>query len=553
MKKRLVALLLGVSMICSTFVGCGNKEAEGNKVGSGVLTVGIPQVMSVTDFDDNALTRYFEEKIGAEIEFVYFNDSASAMEQQFSLMCAAEDEPLPDVLWGFQAISKDTMNIYGEDEYLLDLTDLIDKYGKNYKAMLEKLPARTRERVEKIVVNPNDGAIYGLPIVTDYSMEDVQIMSYINQKWLDKLGLPMPTTADEFYNVLKAFKTQDPNGNGKADEIPIVGTQSGVASAATATEYVINAFVEYNRSTIFNVDAKGKVWSPVATDEWRQALIYMNKLVKEGLMSDLSFTIDSHNEYISTIVGNDDVPRVGVFVAHPAAFISSGTSALEEYTVLPALSDVTGSGRGGLTMTKEPAIQLSTYITADCEDVELAMKFVDLMYDDYTAAVMRNGEEGVDWERGEGKNYLGTDSVVKVINENAYFEVNSTWGKLAGIYGGNLYCTTIVDGVVDGISADTNRLYGETYQMKLAAEKAGNVPKNSVAEVIYTEEERELRNEFFSTYQSYVRQFIAAAATGTKDINSDAVWNEYVAGLENYQESEFIKITQKAFDRDNKK
>ena len=79
------------------------------------------------------------------------------------------------------------------------------------------------------------------------------------------------------------------------------------------------------------------------------------------------------------------------------------------------------------------------------------------------------------------------------------------------------------------------------------------MPKNSVAEVIYTEEERELRNEFFATYQSYVRQFIAAAATGTKDIKSDAVWNDYVAGLENYQESEFIKITQKAFDRDNKK
>ena len=91
------------------------------------------------------------------------------------------------------------------------------------------------------------------------------------------------------------------------------------------------------------------------------------------------------------------------------------------------------------------------------------------------------------------------------------------------------------------------------YQMKLAAEKAGTVPKESVAELIYEEEERELRNEFFATYQSYIRQFIAAAATGTKDINSDAVWNEYVTGLEDYQESEFIKITQKAYDRDNKK
>ena len=135
MKKRLVALLLGVSMICSTFVGCGNKDTDANKGGSGVLTVGIPQVLTVSDFDDNVLTKYFEEKIGAEIEFVYFNDTASGMEQQLSLMCASE-EKLPDVLWGFQAVSSDTMNIYGEDGYLIDLTELIDKYGTNYKAML---------------------------------------------------------------------------------------------------------------------------------------------------------------------------------------------------------------------------------------------------------------------------------------------------------------------------------------------------------------------------------------------------------------------------------
>lgn len=548
MKKRIVALLLGVSMICSTFVGCGNKDADANKSGSGVLTVGIPQVMSVSDYDDNALTRYFEEKIGAEIEFVYFNDSSSAMEQQLSLMCAAEDEPLPDVLWGFQGVSSETMNIYGEDEYLLDLTDLIEEYGTNYKAMLEKLPKETRKRWEKLSVNPNDGAIYGLPMISDYSMDDLQIMSYINQKWLDKVGLPIPKTTDELYNVLKAFKTQDPNGNGQADEIPIVGTQDGIASLGTATEYILNAFVEYDRSTLFNVK-DGKVWAPAGTDEWRQALLYMNKLVTEGLMSDLSFTLNSHNEYISTIIGNDDVPRVGIFVGHPAAFVSSGTTVLAEYVALPALSDATGSGKGGLTMTKEPTIQLSSFITADCQDTELAMKFLDAMYDEETAAVMRNGEEGVDWERGEGKNYLGTECIVKVINPNAYFEGNTTWGRLGGIYGENKYVTTIVDSTVSGIAADTNRLFQESYQIKLDAEESGNTPKQSARDLVYTDEERESRTDIFSTYQGHIKQFIATAATGSKDVSDDAVWKEYVDGLETYGQSELIKITQSAFDR----
>ena len=549
MKKRIVALLLGVSMICSTFVGCGNKDADANKGGSGVLTVGIPQVMSVSDYDDNALTRYFEEKIGAEIEFVYFNDSSSAMEQQLSLMCAAEDEPLPDVLWGFQGVSSETMNIYGEDEYLLDLTDLIEKYGTNYKAMLEKLPKETRKRWEKLSVNPNDGAIYGLPMISDYSMDDLQVMSYINQKWLDKLGLKVPTTTDELYTVLQAFKTQDPNGNGQKDEIPLVGTKSGIASLGTATEYIINAFVEYNRDVMFNVE-KGKVWAPVETDEFREALVYMRKLVKEGLMSDLSFTLESQAEFVSTVIGNNSVPRVGIFVGHPAAFTNSNTTVLSEYTALPALKDATGSGKGGLTMIKEPAIQFSCYITEDCQDQELAMKFLDTMYLEETAAVMRNGEKGVDWEEAKGKNYLGTECAVKVINPNAYFKGNSTWCRMGGIYAENKYCTVIVDdSAMSDIARETNRLYKESYQVKVDAQKAGTVPKQTVRDMAYTADERETRTEYLAMYQSYVRQFIANTATGEADINSDSVWKDFVSGLDKNGQSDLIKAAQAAFKR----
>ena len=54
---------------------------------------------------------------------------------------------------------------------------------------------------------------------------------FIRQDWLDKLGLKTPETVEEYYNVLKAFKEQDPNGNGKQDEIPYFmrqGTPSGL-------------------------------------------------------------------------------------------------------------------------------------------------------------------------------------------------------------------------------------------------------------------------------------------------------------------------------------
>ena len=47
---------------------------------------------------------------------------------------------------------------------------------------------------------------------------------WFNYDWLEKLGLEEPQTTEELYEVLKAFKTQDPNGNGKANEIPLTGS-----------------------------------------------------------------------------------------------------------------------------------------------------------------------------------------------------------------------------------------------------------------------------------------------------------------------------------------
>ena len=59
-----------------------------------------------------------------------------------------------------------------------------------------------------------NGEIYGMPYKSVTAIDNNQGMLYINQNWLDKLGLQIPKTTDELYNVCKAFATQDPNGNG---------------------------------------------------------------------------------------------------------------------------------------------------------------------------------------------------------------------------------------------------------------------------------------------------------------------------------------------------
>ena len=47
---------------------------------------------------------------------------------------------------------------------------------------------------------------------------------FINQTWLDRLGLDIPTTIQELTEVLRAFRDGDPNGNGLRDEVPYQAT-----------------------------------------------------------------------------------------------------------------------------------------------------------------------------------------------------------------------------------------------------------------------------------------------------------------------------------------
>ena len=69
---------------------------------------------------------------------------------------------------------------------------------------------------------------------------------WINQTWLDNLGLKAPATLDELYDVLVAFRDQDADGNGDpSDEIPLAGDYAD-GWYTNPEMLVMNAFTYYN-------------------------------------------------------------------------------------------------------------------------------------------------------------------------------------------------------------------------------------------------------------------------------------------------------------------
>ena len=175
-------------------------------------------------------------------------------------------------------------------------------------------------------------------------------------------------TVAEVYEYLKKTVKEDGNNNGKSDEMGMLFRAN--SDLANATQWVINAYVYCLDAELFNV-TDGEVWTPYNTDEYRKALIELNKWYNEGLISPMSYSLTENKEFKPVIDPLTSDYTVSIFGGHPTLVCeASGTVGLE-YNPLPILADETG--KGGYATLKDPfACTGTAFITTDCENPELA-------------------------------------------------------------------------------------------------------------------------------------------------------------------------------------
>lgn len=179
---------------------------------------------------------------------------------------------LPDIISLSQSDKLEELGMRGG---MLPLNDLIDKYAPNIKAFFEKYPRYKKDALAA------DGNIYFIPDYYDwYTMKASQGL-YIRKDWLNKLNLKTPNTMEEFYNVLKAFKTQDPNGNGLADEIPYFERSS---------EFVEKELLGlFGAEISFYVDGNKVKFGPTQ-ERFKEAIKEVIKWYQDGLIDQEIFT-----------------------------------------------------------------------------------------------------------------------------------------------------------------------------------------------------------------------------------------------------------------------
>ncbi|NLV59589.1 MAG: extracellular solute-binding protein, partial [Clostridiales bacterium] len=163
-----------------------------------------------SDLNVQEIHQRAEEIMNVHIEWIMV--PTDGWNEKKNLMLATGD--LPDIIES--KINESDLVRYGPDGTFVELTDLIDKYAHNINKLIDT------EMPELRAFNTApDGNIYSLFRVNSGPWMTTNGVGMMNMQWLKNLGLEVPKTLDEFTEVLRAFKTRDPNGNGKADEIPL--------------------------------------------------------------------------------------------------------------------------------------------------------------------------------------------------------------------------------------------------------------------------------------------------------------------------------------------
>lgn len=535
-KKRQIAAAMALGMML-TAVPFTTGSAEETKV----LTIALPQNANVENYDTNYLTQLLEKECNVDIQFMLLPTSLEDAKSKLALM-ASSGEKLPDVVC--MQLTNLEVAEYGSKGVFQALNDYIGDASKtpNFNAIDEE----TRNAIVQAITSP-DGNIYTL---ADYSPEDYNLTPYrcwINKTWLDNLGLETPTTTDELKAVLEAFATQDPNGNGIQDEIPLTGATSAVWGGFTPY-YLMNSFIFYNANMANNglaLDADGKtVIAPFTTDEWKQGLEYMNSLSEEGFLDPSMFTMDS-TQFTAMLDQNPNA--VGCVCAGGWGYWT-GSLDSENFQDFELLAPLAGPEGTAYAATYQYTPNLYWNVTKDCEDVDLAMQAGDLLYRQDVSYTTRYGEENVDWSTDEAvtsekvglyQDMLGIPCKIAILDNQWSKVQNKHWYGACPHY----LSTDDYRGLDSMQNGDDNRnavLRSTSYSMYYEAHP------QLMPSLNYTEEEAEGISGIATDVTTYVSSSMAEFITGNRPLSD---WDNYLEELDNMGLQQMIEKAQAAYDR----
>lgn len=293
MKKKLV-LLLAAAMAVGTLAGCGS-DTSGSGGGTDAL-LSDEEVDPRFKYDEPVtLTSYFEispaisgdwnqeetlnsvyytrmtEETNITIDWQWFAENTADDSQQKKSLAIASGE-IPD----FMIVNSSQLALLAKSDLInRDIGKIFEKYATE-----ELMAWTTGEGDAALESASSNGQVIAIPLV-DSSIDTAPVM-WIRRDWIEKLNLQMPETMEDLYNVMIAFRDQDPDGNGVDDTIGMVFHNNFLSAGLGDAVGLFNGFGAY--PTIWVDDGSGKLMYGSIMEENKEALDYIAKMYQEGLI-----------------------------------------------------------------------------------------------------------------------------------------------------------------------------------------------------------------------------------------------------------------------------
>ena len=418
MKKRVFSLMLVCVMLVSILGGCKKETAPTDTTNAEPTSApaattdapaateapALPEYSEITveifdrgtdagktDAADNYYTKWIQDKALAELNLGVKFVKVSRWEEIAQLNNLMAAGTAPDVCMTY---STDLVAQYRDLGGLVDLVPYLGQLNELDAFLGEDTALQGRRLIERNKILET-GQIFAIPA---RRMNLARLGTFIRKDWLDKLGLPLPTTTEEFYNALVAFKEKDPGNVGKDKVIPFEMT-SDVRWRAGA---LLESFVDPNLS------AKDK-WINTVIDRqfllpgYKDGVKFMNKMYNEGL-------IDSQFMLYADDVTNDDLIKSGVV----GAFIHNWD---QPYRESPGLLrdlkvnvpdaefvsiDCFTDANGKTSKTLYDPAGLNIFIPASSKNVDGAIRYINWLSKFENRNYLQIGDEGVTHELVNG-------------------------------------------------------------------------------------------------------------------------------------------------------
>ena len=542
--KKLIAIMLALMTvlgICGSLAGCGPKDVTTSAADE--IVIGIPSDLKIEDFETNALSLWLEEQTGYKLTFKQYASSPSDYKTQLSVQVLDPTVTLPHILLHMD-LGEAAWKEYGEDGYFLDVYDLLmDKEGKskNFWEMAEYFDETSIKTAIERCSSDDREKIYALPTMEKSMVDPIPFLAHINQDWLDAVKMEAPTNLDELYLVLKAFKEKCCKGQGYWPML------SGNASeiGGDGIWWIIAQFCpQYSYDNYFGLSADGKtLTTPFTSEEFRQALIYIRRLVNEGLLPENTLNM-SHTD-VKQIVNNEKGTRVGVLIGHATpVFNDRNNPNLNAYVPLNLYpsNQQAGfpSGKPGAFITEQAEIE---------GKVDACWEVLMQLYTKEGSIRLRYGDEGVNWtwveEGSDVKSYLGEKCWIYLIEDPFSQPNNEMWGTPSPTLNPQAEGEYVAQDEMSDWLKYRYDLNGAAYHNFYAAQKDNGY---MIPDIVLTQEEDNIvkykRQNTQNEFKSWLAKFVKDAGTNPADPNT---WNQYLTALNEKGLQDWVAVYQNAY------